>query len=375
VKFFISTGEASGEYHGAALARALQKLDPQAEIRGIGGTRMGAAGVSLTADIRTLSVMGMVELLPRLRDILRLKKRVEGEIKAWKPDAVILIDFPDFNLRLADRLHAAGLHTVYFIPPKLWAWRTWRVRKLKRVIDQVLVIFPFETDFYAKHGVRAAYVGNPLLDDCEGTARPDPVGPPVIGLVPGSRRGEVGKLLPAMVDAVLELRKSHPQARFVLPVASSVDHEWLRVAEEAGVELHARPLSEVLLECDFAWVASGTATLEAALLEVPMVVVYKLHPVSLAIARRFVKLSHFSLPNILADRELVPELLQNEVNGQRLAQEARRIVDDSAARRKMHADLRGLRESLGERGAPDRAAREILGALKPTMEMANKKNG
>ncbi len=363
MRFFISTGEASGEYHGAALARALRDRVPGCEIRGIGGTRMKAAGVDLLADIGEMNVMGVVELLPRLRRILQIKREAAETIRRWKPDAVIFIDAPDFNLRLAETVREAGIRTIYFIPPKLWAWRAGRVRKIRALIEQLLVIFPFETRFYAEHGVTAEFIGNPLLDDCKGPARPDPDAAPVIGVVPGSRRSEVTGLLPPMLEAVQRVRAEYPEARFLLPVASTVDRTMLQPAVEAGVALDDRPLPAVMADCDFAWVASGTAALETALAEVPMAVVYRLHPLTLAIAKRLVKLSHFSLPNILAGREVVPELLQNEVNGPQLADYALTILGDAGRRAEVHADLRALRTSLGEPGAADRAAAAILNAL------------
>ena len=359
-KIFICAGEASGDYHGASLAKALFEQVPGVDIRGVGGAGMAREGVALSADIRRLGVMGLVELLPRLVDILRVKSQVEAEIAAWRPDAVVFIDFPGFNMRLALYCRRIGVRTVYFIPPKVWAWRQGRVRQLARDIDQMLVIFPFEADFYASHGLRAEYVGNPLLDGCTRQARRSSGDHPVIGLVPGSRRGEVNRLLPPMLDAVRRLRKTYPHARYLLPVASSVDQAFFADAVTLGVELEQRPLPEVLADCDFAWVASGTASLEAALVEVPMVVVYRLHPVSLAVGKAFVKLSHFSLPNILAGREVVPELLQNEVNGERLAEEAVRILEHPEARQAVQSELRHLRRMLGEPGAAERAAGAIV---------------
>lgn len=359
-KFYICAGEASGDYHGASLAEALSRQLPECTIRGVGGAHMERAGVALSADIRRLGVMGLVELVPRLVDILRIKSQVEAEIAAWRPDAVIFIDFPGFNMRLARFCRRIGVRTVYYIPPKVWAWRQGRVRQLARDIDQMLVIFPFEAEFYARQGLDAEFVGNPLLDGCTRQARRASGPAPVIGLVPGSRRGEVSRLLPPMLDAVRHLRQVYPDARYVLPVASSVDRDILGDAVTLGVELVHRPLPDVLADCDFAWVASGTASLEAALVEVPMVVVYCLHPVSLAVGKAFVKLSHFSLPNILAGREVVPELLQNEVNGRRLASEARRILDHPGARQALQEELCQLRRMLGEPGAAGRAAAAII---------------
>jgi lipid-A-disaccharide synthase len=359
-KILISAGEASGDYHGAALARALRELAPGVELRGLGGARMAQAGVDLIADIKDMNVMGLVELLPQLRKILAIKKRTEQTALAWKPDAVVCIDFPDFNLRLAAKLHKQGLRTVYYIPPKLWAWRSWRAKKLKRVIDQVLVIFPFEVAFYETYGIAAEFVGNPLIDDCRMAARPHPVGAPVVGLVPGSRKGEIATLLPPMLEAAKLLAERMPGVHFRLPAASSVSDLQLEPARAAGIEILRRPLPEVLATCDYAWVASGTASLEAALVEVPMVVVYRLNALSFAIARALVNIKHFSLPNILAGREVVPELLQADVNGPRLAAEAERVLADAAARDALHAGLRSVKEQLGAPGAATRAAAAIL---------------
>lgn len=361
-RFFISAGEASGDYHGAALARALKQAVPNAEIIGVGGPRMQAAGVRVVQDIAELNMMGLTVVF-HLRRMLGIMRKVEQTIVDFKPDAAIFIDFPDFNLRVAKRVHKAGVRTVYFIPPKLWAWRSWRANKLKKVIDQILVIFPFEVDFYAKRGMKAEFVGNPLVDDCTYASRPNPVGAPVIGLVPGSRRQEIATLLPRMLDAARELKRTHPNAVFRLPAAPSVPDEQLTPAREAGIEIIRKPLPEVLSTCDYAWVASGTASLEAALVETPMIVVYILPAVAYAIASRLVKLSHFSLPNILAGRGVVPELLQSDVTGERLAAEARRVLDDAAYRSQMHGDLQQVKALLGAPGAPARAAAAILREL------------
>lgn len=361
-KFFISAGEASGDYHGAALARALKLAIPDAEIVGVGGPRMQAAGVRVVQDIAELNMMGLGVVL-HLRRLLGIMRKVERSIVDLQPDAAVFIDFPDFNLRVAKRVHTAGVRTVYFIPPKLWAWRSWRANKLKKAIDQLLVIFPFEVDFYAKRGMRAEFVGNPLIDDCTAASRPNPVGAPIVGLVPGSRRQEIATLLPRMLDAVRELKRTHPNAIFRLPAAPSVTEAQLAPAREAGIEILRKPLPEVLSTCDYAWVASGTAALEAALVETPMVVVYIVPPITYAVAKRLVKLSHFSLPNILAGRGVVPELLQDDVNGARLAAEARLVLDDAAHRAKVHAELQQVKALLGLPGAPARAAQAILREL------------
>ena len=362
-KFLISAGEASGDYHGAALARALLIKFPDAEIKGIGGIRMKEAGVELLADIKDLNVMDFFSVLAKLWQILKINNQLIATAKAWRPDAVIFIDFPDFNLRAAKKLDGTGIHTVYFIPPKAWAWRKYRVHKIIRHLRQILVILPFEVEFYREHGGVAEFIGNPLMDDCIQTARPDPEASPIVGLAPGSRKHEIDTLLGPMLDAVALLRKDFPTARFVLPVASTVDVARLQPAVDAGVELVAKPLPEVMAQCDFAWVASGTAALETALVEVPMAVVYKMAPFSFAIARHLVTLTHVSLPNILAGHEIVPEFLQETANGENIAREAVAVLRDPALRRKRHADLNGLRELLGKPGAAGRAADAIIRKL------------
>jgi lipid-A-disaccharide synthase len=358
-KIFICAGEASGDYHGAALAREILQAAPGAEIRGLGGVRMREAGVNLEHGIEELNMMGFGVVF-HLRRIFAIMRQLDEAIRAWRPDAVVFIDFPDFNLRLAQKVRAAGLRTVYFIPPKLWAWRSWRVRELRKKIDQLLVIFPFEVEFYKARGLTAEYVGNPLLDDCKATSRLDPEGEPVIALVPGSRRHEIATLLPPMVEAVLELQKTHPKARFVLPAASSVADEALAPAVQAGVTVLRKPLQEVLTQCDFAWVASGTAALEAALAETPFVVVYKVNAFTYQVAKNLIKIKHISLPNILAGKTLVPELLQSDVNGVRLAEEARAAIDDAKTRHAIHQSLREVKRILGEPGAARRAAQAVL---------------
>lgn len=363
MRIFLSAGEASGDYHGAMLAQALRRYHPACELRGVGGPRMHEAGVQLAANLADLNVMGLVELLPRLGRLLRIKSGVQRALLSWRPDVTVLIDFPGFNLALAKRLHRSGLRTVYYIPPKLWAWRESRVRLLRECVDQLLVIFPFEVDFYARHGLQAEYVGNPLLDDCQPGSRDVAADPPTLALVPGSRRSEVMRLLPVMLKAVERVRKRWAGARFCLPAAPTIPDEWFSTARAAGVMVERKPLGEVLADCDFAWVASGTAALEAALVGTPMVVAYRMNPLTLLVARRLVKLRHFSLPNILFGEEIVPELLQGEATAERLAAHCVRYIEDTSARMAMRQAFAKLRRSLGAPGAAKRAAVAILQGL------------
>lgn len=354
----VVAGEASGDAHCALLVKAILELYPRAEFFGMGGRKLSDAGVELVVNSEhSAALMGFTELIGSFRRIFDSFKLLEGECLRRKPDLVILVDFPDFNLRLAKKVKSSATKVLYFISPQLWAWRAGRVKTIRKYIDAVAAIFPFEEDFYHRHGVRAEYVGHPFMDEkfpekdrvsFFGAIKAKP-GMPTIALLPGSRRSEIEMLLPGMLSAFSLLKKNRPGIQALLPIAPGVSRD--RITEMVGgnqdvviVEGCAR---EVLVNSDVAIVASGTATVEAAIAQIPTVVVYRLSRVSYLIARVLVRgVKFFAMPNLIAGRRIVPELLQNEVTPERIAEEVERFLGDPAYARRTKEALAEVKQRL-----------------------------
>ena len=372
----LSAGEASGDLHGGTLCRALRELDPGLRLVGMGGPRMAAAGMELVADPTAGAVVGMSEAVGRIPGLYRAYRALVRRLVAERPRALVLIDFPEFNLRLARRARRAGVPVVYFIPPQLWAWRRGRIRQMARRVSRVLAVFPFEAALYAKARVPVDFVGHPLLDvlpldlsreEARRRLALD-LGPSVVGLLPGSRREEVARLLPAMLQGAERLAAADGRRRFVLALAPSVERaeveRLLAAAPGVRVEVVEGLTHEVMAGSDVVLIASGTATLEAALLGAPMVVCYRVSRLTEAVARMLARVPWISLPNIAAGRRIVPEILQAQVTGPRLAAEALRLLEDAAAATAQRAGFKDLRAGLGEPGVGRRAARAVLRAAR-----------
>jgi len=370
----IVATEASADLHAARALEELRALRPSVRAFGVGGPRLRAAGLEALYQAEELSVMGIGEVLPRIPRILAILRGVARAAAARRPGAALLVDGPDFNLRLAERLRPLGVRIVYYVSPTIWAWRRGRARKIARLVDRMLCILPFEESFYAGTGVSARFVGHPLAE------RPAPeaaeryrerlglaAGRTTVALLPGSRRSEVKRLFARMLDAAERIRARHPDAQFVVPVASTVPEEVLRPFLAAHATLPVRVVAgradEAVGASDAALIKSGTATLEAALMLRPMVVVYRLSWLSYLVARLLVRIADFALVNLLAGRRLVPELLQREASPERMAEEVERLLGDPTAREAQLAGLRQVRDSLGGPGAPRRVAEELLGAM------------
>ncbi len=337
LRIAVVAGETSGDQLGAALLAALRTRAPGLQVRGVCGPLMRAAGCEAIADARELAVMGLVEVLSHLPRLLRLRRRLRREFLAWQPDVFIGIDAPEFNLGLASQLHAAGLRTVQYVSPQVWAWRKRRVRAIARACDLVLCLLPFESAFYTRHAVRARFVGHPLADqipldaDRAGarSALGLAAGAAVVALLPGSRRGEVARLGPDFVAAAVALAAAMPGIEFIAPMASpELRALFERACAAAGVGAAGARIRVLdgqarlaLQAADAALVASGTASLEALLCRCPMVVAYRVNPVTafLLLGLQIVRVRHYSLPNLLAAETLVPEFIQKAVTGQRLA--------------------------------------------------------
>ena len=373
VPLLVVAGEASGDQHAARLIAELRRERPDIVPFGLGGDELAAVGVERLAESREVAVVGITEVLrvlPRARQVFRA---LLAETDRRRPAAALLVDFPEFNLRLARQLERRGVPVAYYVSPQVWAWRRGRVRTIARVVHRMLVLFPFEAAFYRGHGVHVEHVGHPLVDDVpelpQAWDRPHPTGEPFrVVLLPGSRRSEVAALLPGMLAAAAAM------AREVAIDVTLVRARTVDAAQLAPL-LAASPLPVRLVESEerfpvvadshLALCASGTATLEVGLLRTPLLVLYRLHRWSYWLGRIMVRLPWFSLVNLVLDEKAVPELLQHEAHPERVAAEGLRLLRDEAARERMRGRLAALRGRLGEGGASRRAARAVAELLPP----------
>ncbi len=377
----IVTGEASGDLHGARVVRALLQHSPDLQICGMGGPELAAAGVEILFDATRVSVVGVFEVFAHLADICRAQRLLRQRLASHRPDLLLLIDLPDFNLLLASKAKKLGIPVFYYIAPQVWAWRSGRVKTIAARVDQLAVILPFEEEFFRRHGLSARYVGHPLLDSVRATlseaqfraAHNIPAGSDLVGLLPGSRRREVSALLPVFLETahLLQSRSLNPLV-FCIPRAATISREELAEAglREGDPKLDGLDIRLVdddryalMAACRAVVAASGTVTLELAILGVPMVVVYKLSPLSYYLGRMLVRLDHFSLVNLIADQRAVPELLQEEVEPAALAQALSELLVAGEGRERVLAALATVRARLGEPGASQRVAEMVLALL------------
>lgn len=369
-RILMITGEASGDLHGAHLAKAIAARDPSAQLVGIGGADMRAAGVTMIPGIPQLDVMGLIGL-SAVRSLILRVRAIRRVLKAERWDLVVLIDNPGLNFHFARVAKAAGLRVVYYIAPQLWAWRPGRMKRIQRHVDHVVVILPFEAELYRRAGVRCTFVGHPLLDSVapafdRSTLRAKynlDASAPVVGLLPGSRLAEVSMLLPVLLEAARRLATSDPKTQFLLAQASSIDDnllDHLLAHRPVPVTVAKDQASEVMAASDVLLVASGTATLQAAVVGTPMVLVYKTTWPTYWLARCLIRVKWIGLVNLVAGRSIVPELIQDEATAEQLWREVRRLLTDGQAREEMKDGLREVRQSLGEPGASRRAADVVL---------------
>lgn len=371
-RIMLSAGEESGDRLGAAVARALRRQRPDVELLGMGGDEMAAAGVRIVQHASEVAVMGIVEVLSHLSEIKAAMARLEMVLQAERPDVLVPIDFPDFNLRLAARARDAGVDVVYFVSPQIWAWRQGRVRRIRGLVKRMLVLFPFEIPFYEDAGVAVTFVGHPVVERvAEGEHRGDlleAVGfdpaRPVVALLPGSRRGEADQITPPLLESARILQARRPDLQFLVSRAATLPSGFLeeRIAG-AGVRdlrIHGGDFPAILTACAAGAVTSGTATLEAAMAGLPMVVVYHANPFSYAIGRRLVSLENVALPNLVAGRRIVPELIQDQCTGPNIAAALAPFLDDPSAASATRNALGDVRAALGSPGAAERAATAIL---------------
>ncbi|GAB4317429.1 MAG: lipid-A-disaccharide synthase [Bacteroidales bacterium] len=368
MRYYIIAGEASGDIHGSNLIRALKQIDQDAEFRCWGGDRMEQAGGRIVQHIRELAFMGFAEVIANLPEIRRNFRFCRQDMEAFQPDAVILIDYPGFNLRMAPFIKSRGYKLYYYISPQVWAWKKSRVKTISRYVDRMLVILPFEKEFYREHGVGVDYVGHPLLDELTaGNGNDDDkislereAGSRLVALLPGSRMQEIKKMLPEMA----QVSERFPGYHFEVSLAPSIREETYRRILEPWPEitLSKDNMHRLLRRSRAAIVTSGTATLETALLNVPQVVCYKSSPLSYFIARQVVDkkyVRYISLVNLIAGYRIVPELIQKDMNREKIAEALEAILKDGEARREMLTGYGKLKKLLGEGGASARAA-EII---------------
>ena len=365
----IVAGEDSGDFHGANLAAALRHRLPQCRLSGIGGRKMEENGIELIFPSARLAVVGITEVISRLPNILAGWRAIRKHLRESRPDLLVLIDFPDFNLHLvAPYARRLKIPIVYYISPQVWAWRQGRVAGINKLVEKILVILPFEEEFYRRRGVAVEYVGHPLLDEFK-TFRCKPRRErPYIALIPGSRSGEVKRLLPLMLTAAQLYAREKPKTRFLIPLAPSISRKFIQEMLPTNltdrITLIRQPLSKALQKVSFALVASGTATLETALAEVPMVVIYKVNQLSYQLGKRLISVPHISLVNLIAEKEIVPELIQHEALPEKITAQMRTMLDNPKNYLNIRRRLKAVKEKLGKAGAPERAAEAIISVLR-----------
>lgn len=379
IDVLLSCGEASGELYAAELVREIRGMDPQARCFGLGGRRLERAGAEILVDLREISVIGLVEVLSKLPALKRAQTTLLGAAAARRPDVAVLIDFSGFNLRLARRLKALGVPVVYYVSPQVWAWRRGRLKSIREHVDRMLVILPFEESFYREAGIPVTFVGHPLVDlvrqseDRSSFFRRAGLDQkrPLVALMPGSRPRELELHLPIVAGAIERIRARSPGTQFVLLKASTVDEGAIQ-SGLGGFFASVRVLSEssydALYHAQAAIVASGTATVEAALAETPMVVIYRIGGLSYRLGRPFVRIPFYAMVNLIAEREVVPELIQDEMTEERVASETLRLLESSEASESMRRDLREVKRRLGTGGASRNAAREVLSVARKERE-------
>jgi lipid-A-disaccharide synthase len=369
-KIFLSAGEASGEHYGALLMAELRRLEPQADFFGLGGTRMASLGLRRIVRAEDVAVMGITEVVLHMPHIYRQYRKLKASLRAERPDLAILIDFPDVNLSLAAELRRLEIPVVYFVSPQLWAWKKWRVRGVKRNVSRMLVIFPFEEAFYRAHGIAADFVGHPLADLHPPTVTREEFASQNgldaskfwVGLLPGSRTRELEANLPPMFEAA---RLLGPGYEYLLPVAPTLKDSQVQAfaAQAKGVLVRVVHDARAVLQHGRASVvASGTATVEAALIGNPFIVVYRVSRITYAVAQRVVRVAHVGMVNLIAGRRIVPELIQDDFTASKVVERLRPLLENDEARATMQSDLRTVGATLrvNSEGAIQHAARIAL---------------
>jgi lipid-A-disaccharide synthase len=370
----ILAGEASGDAHAAEFVEVLRQQQPDLRISGMGGDSMARAGVEVFFDSSIIAVVGLVEVIRHWSDIKRAMAIVRERLEQTRPDLLVLVDYPEFNLKMARHAGSLGIPVLFYISPQVWAWRPKRIHKIGRLIDHMAVIFRFEKKYYEDAGIPVSFVGHPLVGKVKASANVASqrarlgISPEarVIGLFPGSRRSEITRLLPLMFDTAQQMQSRDPLIRFVLPVASSLNFEEIsNLVLASGVDIRVTrdEIYDVITCCDAITTCSGTVTLEIALLGVPMCIVYKVSPLSYMILKRLVTIPHIGLVNIVAREALVQEFLQADANPEAVSDELFRMLDDSEYRQRLRAGFEEVRNNLGPGNGAQHMAELVLSLL------------
>lgn len=373
-RIMIVAGEASGDLHGSSLVKEALRKNQDLSFFGIGGPKMREAGVTTLVDSSDMAVVGLIEVISHFPVIRRAFTTLKRIIRTDPPDLLILIDYPDFNLHLAKVAKSAGVRVLYYISPQVWAWRVGRVKKIARLVDRMAVVFPFEVPFYEKEGVPVTFVGHPLVDTVQPTMTLteaqsrfgiDPARR-TVGLFPGSRKGEIRNLSATILKAAALLKKHFPDVQFILPLASSLtttDIAPFLESPNLDVRVIEEKVYDVMQVCDAIITVSGTVTLEAALMGVPMVIIYRVSPLTYAVGKRLIKVDHIGICNIVAGARVVRELIQDDAEPAWITAEIARILTDDDYAKEMRAKLAGIRAKLGSSGGSARAAGLVLEML------------
>jgi lipid-A-disaccharide synthase len=376
----IVAGEASGDKHGAKLVSALRRVKPdqQFDFFGSGGEEMRAAGVETLVDIREVAIMGLIEISRALPRFLQVFRRLRQAALERNPALVVLIDWPEFNLRLAKKLKNDQHRVIYYISPQVWAWRSYRINAIKRYVEKMLVILPFEKEYFERNGVEVDYVGHPLLDSVKVTATRNEFcsryrfdsSKPIVALLPGSRHSEIKYILPPMIETARLLSRSDPELQFALPLAKTLSPEEIEPTASSpkaslinNLRLIENDTYNALSAADLAVVASGTATLETAIIGTPLIIVYRASNLNWRLFRPLINVPFVGMPNLIAGRQIAPELLQADMNPGNLAKQITEMLDDPEWLLRLRADLAEVREALGAANASERAARRIVEML------------
>ncbi|MDH3360352.1 MAG: lipid-A-disaccharide synthase, partial [Desulfobulbaceae bacterium] len=369
-RIMIVSGEASGDLHGANLAKALKRISPEASLCGMGGTAMTEAGVEILYDAARMAVVGIIEVISHFSDIRAARQTLYAELRNNPPDLLILIDYPGFNLMMAAYAKKLGIPIFYYISPQVWAWHASRIKKIKKLVNRMAVILPFEQGFYQKRGMKVDFVGHPLLDSvnhkvprAEFLAKQDiPADATVVGLLPGSRKKEISSLLPVYLEAARLLAEDHDEIVFLLPLAPSLCRADLDENGLADCDLPIKVIDggdryDLMAACNAVIATSGTVTMELAILGIPMIVTYCTSPITAWLARKLVEVKYVSLVNLVADREVVPEVLQEEVTAKNLANQLAPLLYAPKVIETMRKGMAEVCELLGGPGASERAAK------------------
>ena len=369
----ILAGEPSGDIHGGHLCRELKNISPGIQLFGMGGPKMEEAGFEVVHRIGDTGVVGFWEVYKELGKYWKIFKKMVAVMEERRPDAVILIDYPGFNIRFARKAHQLGIKVYYYISPQLWAWGQWRIKKIRRYVDKMLVIFPFEKEFYNSHGIEAELIGHPLIgtlnldlskEECQ--KHLGITSSPVIGLLPGSRRGEIEKIMPILIETAKILQEKIPEAKFILPIASIELRPLIEdQLKQTSVKIRTREGSgkEIIVASDLLILASGTVTLEASVYLTPMIIVYKISFFSWLMGKILIKIPFIGLVNIVRGQKIIPEFIQYQAQPEAVAQAGLEILTQPEIRERMIGELKIVRDKLGRPGAATRAAAVITNSL------------